>query len=283
MNSLRSRAAARASPLSVALKFEHGIRADLRHRRWIRVHVFLIGIVTFGALWGLSHTLMAAGIEAMALRHGVALVGAYVIYLGLLWLWCRWLLSRDEGSLDMADPGFDLHSSSSSRGAEPAEVVAFRSGGGGDFGGGGASASFDAPDGVAETLSAAADAGGSAMGKVASTAAEAVGSADEGAVVLLPLALAIGVAVALASALGFAVFGLFGVEVLMGVAVEIAFASAGGALALKAQREGWLHHAVRRTAGPMAIVLAATVLTALAIGHWLPEAKTLPQALERLF
>jgi hypothetical protein len=100
--------------------------------------------------------------------------------------------------------------------------------------------------------------------------------------VLVPLALAIGVALALATALGFAVFGLFGVEVLMGVAVEISFASVGGALALKAQREGWLGHAMRRTLGPMAVVMALTVLTDLAIGHWLPEARTLPQALGRL-
>jgi hypothetical protein len=111
---------------------------------------------------------------------------------------------------------------------------------------------------------------------------DAVGSADEGAVVVVPIALAIGVAVALASALGFAVFGLFGVEVLMGVAVEIAFASAGGALALKAQREGWLGHAVRRTIIPMAVVLALTVMTGLAIHRWLPEAKTLPQAVKTL-
>jgi hypothetical protein len=33
----------------------------------------------------------------------------------------------------------------------------------------------------------------------------------------------------------------------------------------------------------MSIVLAATVLTNLAIAHWLPESKTLPQALQRLF
>ena len=100
---------------------------------------------------------------------------------------------------------------------------------------------------------------------------------------LVPVALVVGVAVALATVLGFAVFGLFGVDVLVGVAVEIAFASAGGALALKAQREGWLGHAVRRTIGPMAIVVAVTVVTGVAIGHWLPEARTLPQALERLF
>jgi hypothetical protein len=57
-----------------------------------------------------------------------------------------------------------------------------------------------------------------------------------------------------------------------------------------ATREGWLGHAVRRTVGPMAIavgpmaiVLAITVLAGLAIGHWLPGAKTLLQVLERLF
>lgn len=282
MNHMRGRLAVRASTISPTLKFERGVRADLRERRWVRFHVFLIGLVTFGTLWGVSHGLMVAGIDSMAMRHGLALVGAYLLYLGLLWLWCKWLLSRDEGPLDFVDAGVDLSSSpSTARGS--ADVAVFRSGGGGDFGGGGASASFDAPGGVGETLSAAADAGGSTVGKVASAAAEAVGGADEGAVVLVPLALVIGVGVALSAAFGFAVFGLFGVEVLLGVAVEIAFASAGGALALKAQREGWLNHAVRRTVGPMAIVLAATVLTGVAIGHWLPEAKTLPQALKLMF
>ncbi|HSV71629.1 MAG TPA: hypothetical protein VLI72_16095 [Methylibium sp.] len=268
--------------MSAALKFERGVRADLHRRRWVRIHVFLIGLVTFGVLWGVSHTLMMAGIDSMALRHGTALLGAYMVYLGLLWAWCRWLISRDEGSVDIGDPGFDLPSLASD-GAGSADSPVFRSGGGGDFGGGGAGGSFDAPHAVGETVSAAADAGSSAAGEAVAAVAEAVGSADEGAVVLVPVALAIGVAVALAAVLGFAVFGLFGVEVLIGVAVEIAFASAGGALALKAQRQGWLGHAVRRTVGPMAIVLAVTVLTGLAIGHWLPESKTLPEALQRLF
>ncbi|MGM9487608.1 hypothetical protein [Ideonella sp. YS5] len=239
--------------------------------------MLLIGLVTFGLLWGISHTLLLAGIDSLALRHGVALLGAYVIYLGLLWAWCRWLISRDEASLDGGDLSFDLPGMGSS-GNGSADAAVFRSGGGGDFGGGGASGGFDAADGVA-----VADCASPPVGEAASTVAEAIGSADDGAVVLVPLALAIGVAVALATVLGFAVFGLFGVEVLMGVAVEIAFASAGGALALKAQREGWLAHALRRTWGPLAVVMAITVLTGLAIGHWLPEAKTLPQALARLF
>ena len=282
MSKVRGRLAVPVSPRSAALKFERGVHADLHRRRWVRFHVLLIGLVTFGVLWSISHMLMVAGIGSMALRHGIALVGAYVVYLGLLRAWSRWLLSRDEGSLDIGDPGFDLISRASD-GARAADAPVFLSGAGGDFGGGGAGGSFDPPDVVGEAVSAAADAGSSVVGDVASATAEAVGSADEGAVVLVPIALAFGVAVALATVLGFAVFGLFGVEVLMGVAVEIAFASAGGAFALKAQREGWLRHAVRRTAGPMAIVLTVTVVTGLVIGHWLPESKTLPHALKRLF
>jgi hypothetical protein len=276
MSGVRSRVTVTESAMSAALKFERSICADVHRRRWVRVHVLLIGLITFGILWGISHTLLLAGIYSIALRHGVAILGAYVIYLGLLWAWCRWLISRDEGSLDVCDVSFDPLGVPNRTGS--ADALLFRSGGGGDFGGGGASGSFDTAHGLAVTTGES-----SPVGEVASTVAEAIGSVDEGAVVLVPVALAIGVAVALATALGFAVFGLFGVEVLMGVAVEIAFASAGGALALKAQREGWLGHAMRRTAAPMAIVMAITVLTGLAIGHWLPDAETLPQALGRLF
>ena len=261
--------------VSAEFRFEAGVRSDLRERRWVRVHVMLIGLVTFGSLWGLSHALMRSGVDSMALRHSIALLGAYAIYLGLLWLWARWLLSRDE--VDVGDPGSpDLSSSTGGAGDAPV----FSSGGGGDFGGGGATGSFDVPH---EGLSAAADIGSSAGGKVVSAAADAFGDADDAGVVLVPLALVVGAAVLLSMTLGFAVFGLFGVEVLMGVAIEIAFASAGGALALKAQREGWLGHAVRRTLAPLAVVLATTVATSLAIAHWLPQATTIPQALKLLF
>jgi hypothetical protein len=259
---------------SAALGFEWRVRSDLHRRRWVRAHVFLVSLVTFAVLWGLSHALMVAGVDSLAVRHGVALVGAYVVYLALLGVWCRWLLSRDEGWFDGGDLSVDVPTPSGSGG--PADAPVFRSGGG-DFGGGGAGGSFDVPG---DGLAAAADAGSSSVGKVASAAAEVVGGADEGAVVFVPVALAVGVAVALLTVLGFAVFGLFGVEILMGVAVEIAFASAGGALAMKAQREGWLQHAVRRTAVPMVVVLAGTVFVGLAIAQWLPQARTLPQALQ---
>lgn len=241
------------------------VHADLRRRRWLRWHAFLLAAVCMAVGWGLAAGLRAAGIDSLALRWSMALGLAYLVYIGLLGLWCHWLVSRDEAS----DPGLDLPLPSSPERA--AGDAAFEAGGGGDFAGGGAGASFDV----------ASDAAGGA----AETAGHVVGiaaSADEGAIVLVPLALAIGLALLIGSALGFAVFGLFGVEVMLGVAVEIVLASAGGALAYKAGREGWLEHAVRRTVGPFAVVLALTVLIGLVIDHSLPAANSLPQALAAL-
>ena len=85
-----------------------------------------------------------------------------------------------------------------------------------------------------------------------------------------------------AAGLGIAIFGLFGIEVLLGVAVEVAFASAGGALAWRARREGWLAHSLSRTWAPMLAVLIVAAGTGAAIDRWLPQAHSLPQALRLL-
>jgi hypothetical protein len=70
--------------------------------------------------------------------------------------------------------------------------------------------------------------------------------------------------------------------VLLGVAVEIVLASAGGAVAYKARREGWLQHAVRRTFAPFAAILVLTALAGLAVDQLLPSARSLPQAVRML-
>jgi len=72
------------------------------------------------------------------------------------------------------------------------------------------------------------------------------------------------------------------VEVLLGVAVEIAFAAAGGALAFRARREGWLLHATGRTWRPMLALLIVVALLGATIDYWLPQAGSLPQTLRML-
>ncbi len=120
------------------------------------------------------------------------------------------------------------------------------------------------------------------IGDGASSAIEALGSADEGAVVAIPLVVLLGLATLVAAALGFVIVGLFGIEVLLGAAVEIAVASAGGAIALQAGCGGWAIHVVQRTAGPMAAALVAGVLASMMVAHWIPDAETLPDAFRAL-
>ncbi|MFT3663936.1 hypothetical protein [Piscinibacter sp.] len=227
--------------------FERRVRADLRRRRWLRVHALLLGTLCFLACWAFSAALMRAGVTALALRWPLALAGGYLVFLALLWLWCRWLLSRDAADgdwpLDAADAAF------SSRG-----------------GGGGVECGDS----------------GLEMGDLAEGALNLAGAADEGAVVVVPLAVVVGIAVLIATGLSVAVFGLFGVEVLLGVAVEIAFAAAGGALAFRARREGWLLHATGRTWRSMLALIAVAALLGMLIDHWLPQAGSLPQALRLL-
>lgn len=236
-----SRAAADAD------RFERRVRADLQRRRWLRVHAFLLGLLCFLACWAISAALLRAGMTGLALRWSLALAGGYLVFLGLLWLWCRWLLSRGEADGDWPLEGADA-------------LLPSRRGGGG----------VECGDSGLE------------MGDLAEGALDVAGAADEGALVAVPLMVVLGIAALIASGLSVAVFGLFGVEVLLGVAVEIAFAAAGGALAFRARREGWLLHATGRTWRPMLALIVVAALLGAAIDHWLPQAGSLPQAIQLL-
>jgi len=251
-----------------AHRFAQRVRADLRARRWLRWHCSLIGALTLLAAWACSTTLMHLGTDALWLRYGASFAVAYLVLLLLLYWWARWLLSRDHGDLPQVDGG---GTGSGSRAEPPAS---FKSGEGGDFGGGGAGGSFDGVD----LPSAAGEGAGDAAGSVI----EVAGAADEGALILVPIALLVGIALAIGTLLGFVVFGLFGVEVLLAVAVEVAIASVGGALAYKAGAEGWLGAAWRRTRTAALIGLLVLVALGAAIEHWLPDARSLPHAVRLL-
>ena len=261
--------------------FERATRADLHERRWLRWHALLLGATTLMLCLAVSGSLRRLGVDSVLWRPLLALALTYPLYLALLWLWGRWLVSREEAgdaldAGDAVDAGMELADGM-------ARLLPRRSpplsGGGGDFAGAGATGRFDLAGEAGGALSDA----GSAVADAVGGAAGAVGDSDEAGAVVVPLVVVIGVAVALAAALGFAVFGLFGVEVLTGVAVEVAFASFGGALAWRGRREGWLAHALRRTAWPMAGLLAGMAVAGLLVQTWLPEARTWPQALRLLF
>ncbi|WP_246099363.1 hypothetical protein [Methylibium rhizosphaerae] len=228
-------------------------RRDLRQRYWLRVHVFTIAALSLLALWLFSHSLMLLGVDSLAVRYGISLPLAYGWYLLLLRLWAEMLVRRDApwDGLDVPVPD--------GAGA-PAGGPSFGSGGGGDFGGGGADASFDAPDALPEAAGSLLD------------------GADEGALVLVPLAVLVGAVLLLAGLLGAGVFMVFGVEVLLGVAVEVALAAVAGSFAYRGLAEGWLFAALRHTWRGAAAALVLAVALGAAIDHWLPQARSFPHA-----
>jgi hypothetical protein len=253
-------------------------RARLRRERWLRWHVFLIALLMLAALWLGGTLLRLAGIESLAGRYALLLPLAYLLYLGLLRLWAGYLLSRQEAGPDGLDLAGELPAprgggGGGGGGGGSGAGPRFESGGGGDFAGGGASGDFSASAG--ESL------GSSAI----ETGAEALGALDEGALVVVPLALVVGLLALLGALLGAGVFMLFGVEVLLAVAVEVALAALAGSLAWRRYRQhqgGWLGTALRHTwRGALGMLLLGVALGA-AIDRWMPAAQSLPEAVKML-
>lgn len=237
--------------------FERATRADLQQRRWLRLHVLLLAALTTALCWGVSALLRRAGVGSLAWRPLAAVLLTWPLYLGLLWAWGRWLLSERQADLSDALDGADVLDGAAQLASDGARAAA---------------------RGLTRLPQLSTDSMTEAAGDAASGALDVLGEADEA----VPLLVVLGVALSLAAALGFAVFGLFGVDVLLGVAVELAFASMGGALAWRAQREGWLMHALRRTTAPMLGLALCVGAAGALLHHWLPQARTLPEALRLL-
>ncbi|HVE52955.1 MAG TPA: hypothetical protein VNB23_06190 [Ramlibacter sp.] len=253
-------------------RWESATRERLRHRHALWLHGWCIGALVMLLMWGASHLQMAIGSDALALRYLVTIGVGYLAFLLLLRWWARSLL-RDEAPLsaDMADLVHVLPTDVRPLDAAASPPQGMVSGGGGDFGGGGAQASFaDAAE------------GGSALSEVASGTLEAAGSLDEGAIVVVPVAAVFLVAVLVFAGAGSLLLLYFGSEVLLAVALELAFGYASARTAVRVAREGWLSAAVRLTWKPLLGTLVVAVLLGAALDHWVPHARSLPHAVQLL-
>ncbi len=263
------------------LRWIEDLRRQLRGRFLLRLHVFVIAMLMLGALMLGGAGLRAMGMEALAWRYALLLPASYLIYLGLLRVWARALLRREGSPLDdmpdLLDFGTQI-AGNLGRGRPP---VPFRSGGGGDFGGGGASGDFSTsastslPTDLPTPFSTACPSSLSTAGDALGSAGDAIGGLDEGAIVAVPIALIL----AVAAALGFCVFGLFGVEVLLAASVELALASVAGGMAWRRLQEGGFWRcAVRHTWLPALSLVLVGVLLGAAVDRWIPAADSLPHA-----
>ena len=141
------------------------------------------------------------------------------------------------------------------------------SGQGGDFGGGGASGDWGST----------ADAGGSWADNISLDGVDLGG--DEGALVVVPILAVFAGLVAAFFGFGALLWLYFGVDVLLSVAVELAFSMMAARALVRVERAGWLLAAVRLTWKPLLGALVCAVALGTLADWWVPEANTLREVL----
>ena len=263
----------------------HHVAHTLQQRYSLRLHGLLIGTFTLVLMWCTSHVQLLLGVDTLALRYLVTLTVGYLGYLLLLRAWASRLVRRressgDGGSGDLPDLSWPSGNSPSGGGQVPLPRT-----GGGDFGGGGASGDFGGgwTSGLANAGSGGSTSSdSSALGDLASGAADALGSADEGAVVVVPVVAIFLIGAALIFGAGSLAMLFFGWDVLLTVAVELAFSVATARAAVGVEREGWLSAAVRLTWKPLLGALICAVVLGATIDHFMPGVQSLPQAVRVL-
>lgn len=254
--------------------WESRVQQQLRQRHTFWLHGFCIGLITLGITWGASYVQMRLGIESLALRYLVSLGLGFLGYLLILRLWADALVQKLRGrdkpagrsnwDLDLNWPS----GGSGSSGSGSAHMPPLQPGGGGNFGGGGASGDFSgATDG---------------MGDMVGGALDAAGSADEAAVVVIPVVAVFLIGCAVFFGAGSLLLAYFGWETLLAVAVELAFSYASARVAVRVVREGWLSAALRLTWKPLLGAVVCAVILGAAIDHFVPAANSLPQAIKLL-
>lgn len=264
---------------SVRMQPRHHLADSLQQRYSLRLHGFLIGGFTLLIMWCTSHVQMLLGMETLALRYFITLSVGYIGYLLVLRMWAARLVQREddgsdggagdavEAAGDVADMALDAVSW---RGGSGQGMPMPRSGG-----------SIHTGSGSGDFGSALSDAG-SGLGDLASGAADAVSGADEGAVVVIPIVAIFLIGSAIVFGAGALAMLFFGWDVLLTVAVELAFSVVTARAAMGVEREGWLSAAVRLTWKPMLGAVVCAVVLGFAIDHFLPHVNSLPEAVRAM-
>lgn len=256
----------------------------LAHRFFLRFHLSLI--LGFSFAIGLLATkgLLLLGLESLLLRWPMAVFAAYGGFLLGIRVWLayiglgRHLGDEDEesvvdGALDVADFGFYSGGGNSGSGIGAGlRVPELPGGSSGSFGGGGASSDF-AP---------LAEAGGSLGDSLPSVDLPDLdlGGADDGC---LPVLVLLAIAALLLAVFGVGVYVIWQAPFLLAEAAFEAALAAG--LIRSAHRitdPGWIGGTIRASWKPLLWVLTITLLAAAVVEHYVPQARTLMEAVRLL-
>jgi len=226
------------------------MRARLLRDGFPRVQMFILVSLTGLAGFGASALMLLAGLETMALRYALAMGAAYLVFLLLLWLWLHTSASdyldfvpSDGGGGDAAAP--DL----------PAALRDDFAGGGGSFDGGGASANVDFDDAIVEKPLAA------------------VASAEEGAIPLVVILLALGLLLS-------SLFVVWTAPILFAEILVDALLAAGLYRRLRGlERQHWMVAALKRTVIPFVLTTVLVAVAGWGMQAHAPEARSIGEVL----
>lgn len=229
--------------------WESGVERELHRRHSLRTHGIVLGSFTLLLMWAVAAALRWAGVEALSLRYALTLGAGWLGYLAALRWWAQRLVARRgeiEADADVIDAAQLLADALPSRSMPLSSV---RGSGASDLAGG---------------------------------ALEAAGSADEGAVIVVPVLAVFLIGLAVVAGAGALVLAYFGSEALLAVAIELAFSYVSARAAVRVAREGWLLAAVRLTWKPLLGALLCAVLLGALLDHFMPRADSLPEAVRML-
>jgi hypothetical protein len=251
---------------------------DLQQRHSLRWHGLCIGSLTLLGMLLAAWVQRLAGVHMLSVRYAITLTVGYGIYLLVLRWWAARLLRQEEeestedwNAVDAADASLDV-----------ADVLGSlpRSRGTGAVARGdglGATDVADAGAGAADVTQA-----GRGLGELAGDALDGLGSADDGAVVVIPVVAIFLIGAAVLAGAGALAMLFFSWDVLLAVAVELAFSVAAVRVATGVEREGWITAAVRLTWKPLLGALLCAVLLGATIDHFMPQVDSLPEAVRVL-
>lgn len=268
------------SPPLTEIRLKQNVQRMLARRFFLRFHVALIALWTFGVGLLTTRGLFALGVESMPVRYPLAVLTAYLGFLLAVrvWLWYVGVETRNDGhgSLELPTGSGD----SSAHGAH--SELPFRPGGG-QFGGGGASGDYVIDPSLKAELSPSLhplDSVGEVGGSAAHGLLEGAAGAAEGAIPLFLIVLLIG---ALVLVFGAGAYLVVDAPAMLAEAAFEAMLAAGLVRAThRLDDPDWSAAVVRRTWLPATGILLLSFCFAVGVHLYRPEVQTVVELLRSL-
>jgi hypothetical protein len=243
------------------------VRDALNRDGYPRLEMFLLVSFTGMAGFFASYVLLNLGMTTMWIRYLASIGFAYVVFIGMLWIWLQWK-TRDRSNSDIVDGTFDLDGiwvPNIKGGAASEPSIS----GGGIYSGGGASVDY----------SSDVSASGEGVGAVGE-ALGGVAEAEEGAIPIL-------VILALLAAL----FSVFLIVFSLVSSAPILFSEllVDGMLSASLYRRlsgldkhHWLESAIKRTVWPFVFAAVIFAVAGWTMAHYVPGSNSLGEIITML-